>query len=38
MKFITSSKTLLTVFVFTSAFQINAQQKKPGINGMTWFS
>ena len=32
MKFITSSKTLLTVFVFTSAFQINAQQKKPGIN------
>ncbi|HNP31812.1 MAG TPA: M13 family metallopeptidase [Flavobacterium sp.] len=32
MKFITNSKTLLTVFVFTSAFQINAQQKAPGIN------
>jgi predicted metalloendopeptidase len=32
MKFITESKALLIVFVFTSAFQINAQQKTPGIN------
>jgi putative endopeptidase len=32
MKLITLSKTLLTACVFTSAFQINAQQKTPGIN------
>ena len=32
MKFSTLSKTLLTAAVFTSAFQINAQQKTPGIN------
>ena len=32
MTFTTLSKTLLTAVVFTSAFQINAQQKTPGIN------
>lgn len=32
MKFITNSKALLTVFAFTSALQINAQQKNTGIN------
>ena len=32
MKFNTFSKTLLTAFVFTSAFQVNAQQKSTGIN------
>ena len=32
MKFNTFSKTLLTAFVFTSAFQANAQQKSTGIN------
>ena len=32
MKFITLSKTVLTAFVFTSVFQLNAQQKNPGIN------
>ena len=32
MKFITLSKTVLTAFVFTCVFQINAQQKNPGIN------
>ena len=32
MKVITLSKTLLTAFVLTNAFQINAQEKTPGIN------
>ena len=32
MKFTIFSKTLLTAAIFTSAFQINAQQKTPGIN------
>ena len=32
MKFSTFSKTLLSAFVFTSVLQMNAQQKKPGIN------
>jgi len=32
MKFITLSKTLMTAVVLTSAFQVNAQEKKPGIN------
>ena len=32
MKIITFSKTLMTVLVFSSAFQINAQQKKQGID------
>ena len=32
MNLITLSKTFLTAVVFTSAFQINAQQKTPGIN------
>jgi putative endopeptidase len=32
MKFNSISKTLLTACVLTSAFQINAQQKTPGIN------
>ena len=32
MNFISSSKTLVTALVIASAFQINAQQKAPGIN------
>uniref|UniRef100_UPI0025D5061B M13 family metallopeptidase n=1 Tax=Flavobacterium sp. TaxID=239 RepID=UPI0025D5061B len=32
MKFTFISRTLLTVAIFTSAIQINAQQKTPGIN------
>ena len=32
MNFISSSKTLVTALVISSAFQINAQQKSPGIN------
>ena len=32
MNFISSSKTLVTALLISSAFQVNAQQKTPGIN------